>query len=232
MRVAATRTGGDDGGSGKDGDVVDLIVPLKPPVAGKSRLRGVPGYPPGERHHAGLVLALAADTLRAATATPGVRRVLVVGTDPDLISELRGLGVEVTGENGERGLNGALRTGERLLRADDQAATVGALQADLPALRPRDLAAALAESDGRRAFVADRHETGTTLLLSAPGRPLDPRFGNGSAAAHAGSGALPLDLTAPSLRSDVDTPADLEHARLLGLGPQTTTLLANAYVPR
>lgn len=205
--------------------MVDLIVPLKPPGAGKSRLRGVPGYPPGEAQHAELVLALAADTLRGATTTAGVRRVLVVGTDPDLLNGLRDLGVEVSGENGERGLNGALRTGERLLRAADPAANVGALQADLPALRTAELAAALAHAGEVRAFVADRHASGTTLLLSGPGKPLDPRFGDGSAAAHARSGAVPLSLAVPTLRADVDTPEDLEHARLLGLGARTTALL-------
>ncbi|MEU6642401.1 2-phospho-L-lactate guanylyltransferase [Saccharomonospora sp. NPDC046836] len=212
--------------------VVDLIVPLKPPHAGKSRLRGALGYPTGAGCHAALVLALAADTLRAAVAASGVRRVLVVGTDPEVLGELRDLGVEVTGENGARGLNGALRSGELLLRADDPAGVVGALQADLPALRPSELAAALAEAAGHRAFTADRQGTGTTLLLSAPGRPLNPHFGNGSALAHTHSGAHPLGLSAPSLRSDVDTPEDLEHARLLGLGPRTTALLDTACVLR
>lgn len=202
---------------------------MKPPVAGKSRLRGALPGPWEEGRHAALVLALARDTLLAATATPGVRRVLVVGSAPATLDALRDLDVEVTGEatnhEAAAGLNGALRAGERLLRAGDRAATIGALQADLPALRVAELAAALAEADGRRAFAADRHGTGTTLLVSAPGRPLDPRFGPGSAPAHARSGALPLRLPAPTLRGDVDTPADLEHARILGLGRHTAALL-------
>jgi 2-phospho-L-lactate guanylyltransferase len=111
---------------------------------------------------------------------------------------------------------------------------VGALQADLPALRSGELAAALAVADGRRAFVADRHGTGTTLLLSAPGEPLRPRFGPGSAHAHAGSGAVPLVPVGASLRCDVDTAADLDHARALGLGGHTTALLETtpSAVPR
>ncbi|PXY26072.1 2-phospho-L-lactate guanylyltransferase [Prauserella coralliicola] len=221
---------------GKDGGVAtDLIVPLKPPRAGKSRLRGALGYPADAECHAALVLALASDTLRAATAAPGVRRVLVVGSDTEALAALRELGAEVVDEhrNGEErgGLNGALRVGERLLRAADPLAAVGALQADLPALRPGELAAALAEADGRRAFTADRHGTGTTLLLSGAGQPLAPRFGEGSASVHTASGAVPLTLPAPSLRGDVDTPEDLEHARLLGLGPSTTALLDTACVP-
>lgn len=213
---------------------VDLIVPLKRPSLGKSRLRETLGHPEGRYSHAELVLALAFDTLRAATAAPGIRRVLVVGSDPVALAALRELDVDVVGdgvsggsndEGPENGLNAALRVGERLLRADDPGGVVGALQADLPALRPGELAEALHEARGRRAFVADRHGTGTTLLLSSPGEPLRPRFGPGSAHAHTLSGAHPLTAGLPSLRGDVDTSGDLDHARLLGLGDRTRAVL-------
>jgi 2-phospho-L-lactate guanylyltransferase len=222
---------------------VDLIVPMKPPRAGKSRLRGALDYPADDEKHAELVLALASDTLAAATSAPGVRRVLVVATDPGTLDSLRRLGVEITREPAVTGttgitgitgiteLNAALRHGEFLLRRDDPAAVIGALQADLPALRADELAAALAEAGGRRAFSADRQGTGTTLLLSAPGAPLDPRFGVGSADAHAQSGALALQLAAPSLRSDVDTPGDLSHACSLGVGKHTAAILGARSLP-
>ncbi|WP_245574005.1 2-phospho-L-lactate guanylyltransferase [Amycolatopsis nigrescens] len=203
---------------------------MKPPKAGKSRLRGAVGSvgrPADDETHAALVLALASDTLAAATAATGIRRVLVVAADPGALDGLRTLGVEIAREPGAGGLNAALRYGERLLRADDPDGVVGALQADLPALRAAELAAALAEADGRRAFTADRQGTGTTLLLSAPGSALEPRFGTGSAAAHLGSGATALSVAAPSLRGDVDTPADLAHARALGLGEHTAALLGS-----
>lgn len=203
---------------------VDLIVPMKPPRVGKSRLRGAPDYPTGDDEHAELVLALACDTVAAATSAAGVRRVLVVAADPAAVEVLREFGAEIVPELGT-GLNTAFRHGESLLRRADPASVVGALQADLPALRPEDLAAALAEAAGRRAFTADRQGTGTTLLLSAPGGSLDPRFGVGSAFAHTQSGARPLELTAQSLRSDVDTPGDLAHARSLGLGDRTAAVL-------
>lgn len=203
---------------------VDLIVPLKPPAIGKSRLRAALGSPVQDRH-AELVLALAFDTLRAAASARGVRRVLVVGPDPMALDALRELDVEVVGENGVPGLNNALRTGEDLLRADDGDAAIAVLQADLPALRAEELAAALSEADDDRMYVADRHGTGTTLLVAGPGRPLDPRFGPDSARAHAESGAQPVRLPVPSLRSDVDTPEDLEHIRRLGLGAHTGALL-------
>ena len=101
---------------------------------------------------------------------------------------------------------------------------MAALQSDLPALRSEELAAALAELDGRRAFCADRQGTGTTLLIAVAGGPLDPRFGVGSAAAHRASGAVPICGALPTLRCDVDTAEDLAVARALGLGPHTAPL--------
>ncbi|GAB2989780.1 2-phospho-L-lactate guanylyltransferase [Amycolatopsis acidiphila] len=198
---------------------MDLIVPMKPPRLGKSRLRGAVD----DGLHPALVLALASDTLAATAGV--VRRVLVVATDPAAVAPLTAFGAEIVGEDGAGDLNAALRRGEALLRADDPDAVVGALQADLPALHPADLAAAIAEAAGRRAFVADWEGTGTTLLLSAPGAALEPRFGPGSARAHNETGAIALGLAAPSLRRDVDTAADLAHAGELGLGKRTAALL-------
>jgi 2-phospho-L-lactate guanylyltransferase len=201
---------------------VDLVVPMKRPRDGKSRLRGAVEA----EHHPGLVLALAADTLAAVTSSAHVRRVLLVAADPDAVAGLAELGVEIVAEPAaERTLNAAFRHGAAVLRRYDPHSVVGALQADLPALRAADLADALAEAAGKRAFVADRQGTGTTLLLSAPGAPLDPRFGPGSARKHAASGAVPLQNPLPSLRSDVDTPEDLAHVRGLGVGKHTAARL-------
>lgn len=200
---------------------MDLVVPMKHPRDGKSRLRGAVEA----ARHPGLVLALAADTLAAVTSSAHVRRVLLVAADPEAVGELAQLGVEIVLEPAEKTLNAAFRHGADLLRKDDPHSVVGALQADLPALRAGDLADAFAEAAGRRAFVADRQGTGTTLLLAAPGAPLDPRFGPGSARQHAASGAVPLGKPLPSLRSDVDTPEDLAHVRGLGVGKHTAARL-------
>ena len=119
-----------------------------------------------------------------------------------------------------------------MLRAADPGAPVGALQADLPALRPAELDDALAAAArgvrGRRgrAFCAGRARAPAPVLLAAAGVPLDPRFGAGSAARHRASGAVPLAGAWPSLRRDVDTGDDLCAAAELGLGPHTRAVLA------
>ncbi len=194
---------------------VDLVVPIKRLARAKSRLRGA--VPSDE--HAELVLALLLDTVTAAAQARGVRRILVVCEDERIPAALTGTGVESVDERGLPGLNAALTFGAEYLRTP--ASTVGALQADLPALRPADLASAIEEADGRRAHCADRPGTGTTLLLAAPGEPLNPRFGPGSSAAHAATGAVRIGGSLVTLRCDVDTEDDLAVASDLGLGKFT-----------
>ncbi|SER53691.1 2-phospho-L-lactate guanylyltransferase [Lentzea xinjiangensis] len=198
---------------------MDLVVPVKTLGRAKTRLASATGGDPVS--HAALALALALDTVTAAVATPGVRRVVTITSDPAVAAEMAALGVESVPEPAEPGLNAALEHGARTLRSD----RIGALQADLPALKSGELQAALEAAGRRRAFVPDRQGTGTTLLLAAPGGALDPRFGVGSAGHHRLSGAVALLGPWPSLRCDVDTEEDLRLARVLGLGARTGNAL-------
>ena len=209
---------------------VNLLVPVKPLHRAKTRLLGAADRGAGEPGaHARLVLALARDTLAAAAATRTVRRLVAITSDPVVLAVLARDGVPTVPDEPGSGLNPALRHGERELRADDAAAAVGVLPADLPALRPAELDAAVlaALAGGGRAFCPDRAGSGTTLLLAAPGHALDPRFGAGSAAAHRAAGASELTGDWPGLRCDVDTGADLAVAHRLGLGPHTSRVLSN-----
>jgi 2-phospho-L-lactate guanylyltransferase len=213
---------------------VDLVVPVKPLAAAKSRLRGAADGGLGNPEaHARLTLALAHDTVAAVRAAARVRHLLVVSSDPVVAAELGAVGVEVVPDGTAPGLNAAYEHGAALLRRRDRCAAVGALQADLPALRPAELddavAAGLALFDAartRRAFVADAEGTGSTFLLAAPGVPLAPHFGLASARHHEESGAWALVGDWPGLRRDVDTSGDLREAADLGLGEHTRCVLA------
>jgi 2-phospho-L-lactate guanylyltransferase len=133
------------------------------------------------------------------------------------------LGAERVPDDADPGLNAALARGARVAAGSP----VVALTGDLPALRPAELAAALAALPVRvpRGFVPDATGTGTAMLAARAGVDLDPRFGPGSARAHAASGAVRLDGGWPTLRQDVDTAADLAVASELGLGRYTAELL-------
>jgi 2-phospho-L-lactate guanylyltransferase len=204
---------------------VDLVITVKSLGRAKSRLLGAADGGVGDRAaHEALALALVRDTAAAAQATPNVRRVLVVTSDATVAEALAGDGVETTPDLPDAGLNAAVAHGADLLLLADPAATVGVLQSDLPALRPAELAAALTASAGRRAFCPDRQGTGTTLLVAAPGGPLDPWFGPGSAAAHTVSGAVAVGTDLATLRCDVDTAEDLALACAMGVGRHTAAV--------
>jgi 2-phospho-L-lactate guanylyltransferase len=200
-----------------------VVVPVKRVERAKTRLTGaVPG-----RGHEELVLALAADTVSAVLSSPAVARVIVVTDDLRAAAELGGLGALVVPDLPGAGLNPALEHGAAAAAAAGPADGVAVVGADRPALRPADLAAALALAARHdRSFLPDAAGTGTALLTARSGVPLGPRFGPDSAAAHAASGAVLLRGEWMSLRHDTDTAADLGVARRLGVGTRTSAVLA------
>ncbi|GAA5159279.1 2-phospho-L-lactate guanylyltransferase [Pseudonocardia eucalypti] len=220
---------------GDHGRTVDLLVPVKSLARAKTRLRGAADNGVGDPGaHARLAMAMVRDTLAVARSAPGVRRVFVVTSDPEVTGALAA-DVPTLPDHPQRGLNEALRHAAELLRAEPgPRAPLGALQADLPALRAEELAEAVATSLSafraglaERAFCPDAGGTGTTLLLCTADTELDPEFGPDSAAAHQRGGALRLTGRWPGLRRDVDTPEDLRAAAALGLGENTRATLGH-----
>jgi 2-phospho-L-lactate guanylyltransferase len=199
------------------------VIPVKRLGAAKSRLRGAVAAP----RHEDLALAMLTDTLTAVLACPEVAEALVVTDDPTVTTLAAALSARTTADVPGAGLNAAVRFGADVLVGRRRGRVV--LAGDLPGLRAEDLGAALRAAQGPdpavRRFVADAAGTGTVLLAAPAGVPLDPRFGVGSAAAHAASGAVAVAGDWPGLRHDVDTPADLWTAVALGAGPRTTELL-------
>jgi len=187
-----------------------VVIPVKPAAHGKSRLTGA-----GDR--AALARAIALDTIEAACA---VCAVVVVTADAEVAAAARALGATVVDETAPAGLNAAIAAGVDATGPGHRAAMLG----DLPALRPADLADALRRAAAlERTVVADAEGTGSTLVTARAGVPWAAAFGDGSLARHLALGAVALDA-APSLRRDVDTPAQLEAAARLGLGTRTTGL--------
>ncbi|MGW8380771.1 2-phospho-L-lactate guanylyltransferase [Streptomyces sp. ODS28] len=199
-----------------------LVVPLKPLPLAKSRLAPAAGG----AALPGLALAFAKDTVGAALACAAVRSVVVVTDDGLASAELSALGARVVTDSPAAGLNTALAHGAAAVRENAPEAAVAALNADLPALRPRELERVLrAAAEFPRAFLADAAGIGTTLLSALPGSALSPAFGGPSRERHRASGAAELALReVDSVRQDVDTGADLAAAVALGVGPFTAAL--------
>jgi 2-phospho-L-lactate/phosphoenolpyruvate guanylyltransferase len=213
---------------------VDLLVPMKSLSRAKSRLRGAADDGVGDAAlHARLTIALGRDTVAAAVASPRVREVIVITSDPRLTALFAAEGVTTLADLPEHDLNGALAHGARTLRArPGRPAPIAALQGDLPALRAAELTDALDQAlsafragVASSAFCTDAQGDGTTLLVASRDTELAPRFGEGSALAHEQAGALRLAGDWPGLRRDVDRPEDLRQAAELGLGPATEATL-------
>lgn len=181
-------------------------------------------------HRARLVLAMLADTLAATVAVAEIVSVTVVTPDPAVADLASSMGAAVHPEPliGEHDpLNSALADAAAGLRHRHGPVDLLALQADLPALRPAELADVLTVAPrGLRSIVVDHAGTGTAaLLVRDPVAGLEPRFGPGSAGKHIAAGAVDLTGDWPGLRLDVDTAEDLDLAIELGAGNATRVAL-------
>jgi len=212
-------------------DAVHAVIAVKNLERAKSRLAGE--LPPADRSR--LVLAMLSDTVTAALAA-GIGSVTVVTPDPGVVAAVHALGCVAHPDPaaGTDLLNAALADAAAAVRRRYGAVDLLALQADLPALRPDELADALATAPATgRTLLADHTGQGTAaLLVRDDAAPLAPLFGPDSARRHVDAGAKDLEGDWPGLRLDVDTAADLHAAVRLGVGPATTALLRDIGWPR
>lgn len=197
-----------------------IVVPVKRLDGAKTRLRVAPDV------RIELALAIAADTVRAAIACRSTAVVIAVSDDPRATAVLRDLGAIVVPDRPDAGLNPALLHGATTPDVPSDAG-IAALAADLPALRPDELADVLAAtSEHGVVVVADAAGAGTTLLAATEVSRFRPMFGADSRARHVATGAIDFSASAGrSLRCDVDTIADLTVAIGLGLGPASAQVV-------
>lgn len=199
-----------------------VVVPVKPPSRGKSRLVGIPG---GAREE--LAAAFALDTVTSCLAARSVGAVLVATDDARFSAALAATGAPCIPDGASSDLNATLRQTAAEARRRWPAMRPVALCADLPALDPADLDAALTSPllDARAAaFVADSDGIGTTLY-SASWEGFDPRYGDGSRRAHLEAGAVEVTGALTTLRRDVDDLPGLQAAAALGVGAHTRRVL-------
>lgn len=186
---------------------VIALVPQKRLGEAKSRL--APALAGAER--TALSRALVVHVCRTVCATAGVDALTVVTPDAGFRAWARRWGCDVVLDP-ERGLNAALEHVLRQPRCEGRDVLVVA--ADLPWVRPSDLAAMLSAAHSQRLVLAPSKEgLGTGALLIPRGVEFMPAFGAGSRAAHrreaARLGLEVVEVTRPGLAFDVDAPEDL-----------------------
>lgn len=194
-----------------------LVLPVKGGRGAKSRLPG--------RNRRPLALAIALDTLAVAVAVVGPERVVVVSGDAPTVGAVRAVAPVTVVPDPGGGLDAAARCGVEAL-ADRGTQAVAVLLADHPSLTPDELGAALRLSARHpAAFVPDADGSGTAMLTTTRPSSFVCAFGRDSAARHAATGAVRLELDLPGLRTDVDDDASLAAAEVIGLGPRTRAAL-------
>lgn len=186
------------------GPVWTVVIPVKGTVAAKSRLGA----------SSDLALAIALDSVEAAL---GTARVVVV-TSKGVAPQFAAIGAEVV-EDAGGGLLAAVRQGIATAGQGRVAVMLG----DVPALTPRELAAALELAVAHPlAFVADAESQGTVLITALSGVQHTPAFGARSRVAHLAAGYVELTVPVDSgLRRDVDTPSQLASIPSDTLGART-----------
>jgi 2-phospho-L-lactate guanylyltransferase len=192
-----------------------VLVPVKPPAVGKSRLSEL-----GDGERRLLATAIALDTVEACRGADRVAQVLAITDDAVLAGELTAIGCASIPDGTSEDLNGtlSLAAAEAHRRWPDLVPVV--LLGDVPALRPDELDEALGSvGAGEAAYVVDADGFGSTLY-TAPYDGFAPRFGAGSAAAHSVA-ARPITGELAGLRRDVDDLVSLRAAWQLGVGPRT-----------
>jgi 2-phospho-L-lactate guanylyltransferase len=197
-----------------------VLLPVKPPARGKSRLE----VDPVRRRV--LAAAFALDTAAACLDAEHVAAVLAVTDDARFAADLRAAGCQTIPDGVADDLNESLRLAAAEARRRWPTARPVAVCADLPSLDPGDLDTALlvAGTAASPAFVADRDGIGTTLY-TAPHETFQPRFGPGSRRAHLDAGSREIEGDLSTLRRDVDDAQALADAAELGLGAHTRVAL-------
>jgi 2-phospho-L-lactate guanylyltransferase len=237
------------GGQGPGEQRTWAAVPFKGPVGTKRRLAVL--LDPDER--ALLSRAMLADVLGALLGTPTIERVLLLTPDggaDDLIG--RGAGGLLSDPRltlldepapEANGTDGAGRDGlnEALWQAQAVATAAGAdslliVPADLPLVRPADIAALLRVAPSLGIVVApDRAAGGTNALLLSPPSAMTTAFGVDSFARHralATEAGLPSAVVErPGLALDLDTPADVAALLASGRTSNAVQVLRELAIP-
>ncbi|MCH8900136.1 MAG: 2-phospho-L-lactate guanylyltransferase [Acidobacteria bacterium] len=143
-----------------------------------------------------------------AIAEAGASVVIVTGDD-EVRSWASESGFGLVDEPDPPGLDAAAAAG--IAQADDAWMVV---HADLPAIAPEDIEAAVTVLDGR-SVLAPSHDGGTSLIAgSTPGFPFS--YGVGSFHRHLAAVPDAAVLIRPGLALDLDRPSDLDAIRRLG----------------
>lgn len=174
--------------------------------------------------------AVMLEDMLAAIARCGEVSVTWVVTPTDCLARLAALhGARVVRQAEPAELNAAFTLALAEVRERAPYEAVVLMPGDLPALDPKDLAAAALLAQSHAVVLSPSHDGGTGLLGLRAGVAMTPEFGPASFQRHAASavrqGHALAVLSATSFLQDVDRPEDLVRLLEQGLGERTTAFV-------
>lgn len=188
-----------------------VIIPVKPLRRSKSRLANVLS----EDERTQLNFNMLDNTLKILKGNSAINEILVISRDPRALTLARSYGAKTIQEDGEPGLNLALKRAVVIAKAYS-AQTIWILPADLPLLTGQEVQYIIDKiTPGPMMIISpDRRMDGTNLLLCSPVDLIDFSYGPGSFERHmrqAQSKHAEINvMQMSSVGLDIDLPEDLE----------------------
>lgn len=188
-----------------------VVIPVKPLRRSKSKLTNILS----EDDRTLLNFQMYENTLKVLSEIKIPHQELVVSKDSSVLSLARSYNAKTLQEDGDSGLNGALKKSIQVIGAYS-AQKVMVLPADLPFITREDLEGVMSY-DGENPFLLispDRKMSGTNLLFVAPPDLIDFSFGAGSFERHVRQAQLhnaTIEVRKfNGSELDIDSPEDFE----------------------
>lgn len=188
-----------------------VIIPVKPLRRSRSRLSDVLS----ENERTLLNSNMLENTLSILKSIPNIDGLLVVSRDPSVLTLARTFGAKTLQEDGEPGLNLALKRAVVVTKAYS-ANSIMILPADLPLITRQEIEFVIKKIDkGNKMIISpDRRMSGTNMLIVSPPDLIDFSFGPGSFERHVRQAqAKSAEIEVYQLESlglDIDLPEDLD----------------------
>jgi 2-phospho-L-lactate/phosphoenolpyruvate guanylyltransferase len=185
------------------------VVPVKDIAAAKQRL----GRDLAASVRRALALAMLEDVLETLAAVDDLHGIVVATVDPGAAALGQRFGAVILRENAGAGHSEAVAAAAQAL-ARERAAML-TIPADIPLVRPDDIARVIAASGAEPAFtiVPARDWRGSNAVLCAPADAVPLRFGGASFRPHLAAararGLVPVTLEVPRIALDIDDADDL-----------------------
>ena len=199
-----------------------MLVPIKSLAQGKTRLSAMLSEPARQA----VSRAMLTDVLTSVFQVPTVDRVVVVTSDPALLTLAGALGALTVDEGHPRGLNGATEVGTDFC-VQHGATALLVLLSDLPLITPHDIAYLFEQLSGgpEILLVRCKYGDGTNAFMRVPPLVMQSCFGGPSLQAHQVAarerGIACREVEAPGIAFDLDSVEDLKQCATQRVAPHT-----------